>query len=246
MRQHRVFAVALVLIATSPSSNADDVQLKYTGASRVIAAQKAAALLREKATYQLPKKGPPIFTPTVRIPPTQRTLAVLGSAFRNPEITLQGDWAAQTCNNSRWMRGADFEWTPVLDPKQAAESKVVGVSGIVINEHASQDDVWFTHPFGPDWNANIAVDPGFEFVFAPGTPRPCTASSCNEDAAAVAEAKQDGLEVSNALHVEFDGRLISSDYRAQKGMRLPFLAVGSSTAHMMLRLQARSILHCSS
>jgi hypothetical protein len=152
----------------------------------------------------------------VILPKLQRTLAV-GRNFANPSVEgRSADWAARTCNSSRWMQGTDFEWTSILHPEEALEERVIGISGMVINEHVSGEEVWYTHPFGSDWNTNLAVDAGYEFVFAPGTP-----DSDPETIGAVRAAPTAvGFPVMNALHVEFDSGLIGNYYRAQAGQEV--------------------------
>src|SRR5438552_1659737 len=68
----------------------------------------------------------------------QRMLAI-GPLFKNPSTTgWPADWAAAACNHSRWLQGADYEWTSVLNPKEGLEDRVAGLSGIVINERTSE------------------------------------------------------------------------------------------------------------
>jgi hypothetical protein len=166
-----------------------------------------------KAAERGGQATPPISILNTLVLKRQRTLAI-GPVFKNPSfLNRPADWNARTCNNSRWMQGADFEWTSVLNPKETLEAQLVGVSGFVINEHESTQDVWYTHPFGFDWNANVALDPGFEYLFAPGTP-----SSDDEISKAANGGDATlGFSVANALHVEFDSGLIPQEYRARSG-----------------------------
>jgi hypothetical protein len=136
---------------------------------------------------------------------------ILSVKIKNPDKRIGTNWAKGVCNNSTWLQGANYEWTPVLAPDDPLDNQIVGLTGITINEHSSGQEVWYTHPFGSDWNINLALDHDYDFLFAPNTP-----SSDNELDSAVKEANDDGLQVQNALHVEFDGGLISPYYRAKK------------------------------
>lgn len=146
----------------------------------------------------------------------QRTLAVAPS-FANPSVNGRpSDWAARVCNNSRWFQGADFEWTSVLGPREALEERVVGLSGMLINGGVGGDEVWYTHPFGNDWSGNLALDSGYEFLFAPGTPE----SDPDALAAIAAAPTIIGFPVTNTLHVEFDSGLFPENYRPLPGQEV--------------------------
>jgi hypothetical protein len=171
-------------------------------------ARFAEAMARAQATTKL--RAPAVLTRPY-FAKVQRTLSI-GPTFWKPTPIAGSTWSNAVCNNHRWMQGTDFEWTQVLGGAKAIES-VVGVSGIVINEHVSGEEVWYTHPFGSDWNMNLAVDPGYEFVFAPGTPQ-----NDQETKDAVMQSQNEiGIPVTNALHVEMDSGFLPNYYRATTG-----------------------------
>ena len=67
-----------------------------------------------------------------------------------------------------------FEWTPVYDPSFEKEGSLnnpaVGLTGWVVPAKnpggLSGGDVWFTHPFGFDWEYYIVPDPQYESLLA--------------------------------------------------------------------------------
>jgi hypothetical protein len=122
-----------------------------------------------------------------------------------------------------------YEWTPVYDSRFEQEGSlnnpVVGLTGWAIPSEnpmsLSQGDVWFTHPFGFDWEYYIAPDPQYESLLAPdlaNTGRkdpndPNTVTDHDYDAAANA-ARGLGLPIPlGVLGVEIDQDLVPAAFR---------------------------------
>ncbi len=131
------------------------------------------------------------------------------------------NWGRNVCSGNTYLMGYNpaWEWTPILDPNDEYDEYLVGTSGIVLKAHRSEHDLPFTHPFGNDWNFDLAVDWGYEQLLAPnnvvvdsqGHPNP----KANGDAvAAVQQARDDlGISVSGTLHVEMDEHMLPEAYR---------------------------------
>jgi hypothetical protein len=145
---------------------------------------------------------------------------ILETTFHNPAHDASDpNWAGALCSNATWL-GSDppkYEWTQVLDPASQYESDLVGLSGTGLLPKVSDRDVWFTHPFGFDWEFFIAPDDPYM-----GTLAPSNASASGEYGDAIAHARNDlGLAVgSGVLGVESDQDLIPPAYRVQDGDRV--------------------------
>jgi hypothetical protein len=143
---------------------------------------------------------------------------ILGIDFKNPPFHRDSQtWAKDVCGGGTWLDGSSprYEWTPILNPRQEGEDVVVAVAGMAINPHPSpvDGDVWFTHPFGNDWNFDVvwASNPSFDFLMAPRV-KPDE----EEDGRRLA-AFQTGLEGARVLHVETDSDFVPSPFRAASG-----------------------------
>jgi hypothetical protein len=106
-----------------------------------------------------------------------------------------------------------WEWTPILDPHDEFDTKLVGLSGLAIATHLSETDVPFQHPFGFDWNLDVKVDPQYESLVAPDNQ-----NSLTQDVQDALDAL--GLPHTGMMHVETDQGLIPDVYRAQSGDRV--------------------------
>ena len=89
----------------------------------------------------------------------QPNASILDVDYKNPSNTAINHfpanlWPKRICGDAVWLPGtASREWESILDgDKSTSNSEIVGVSGNVFNPHTSKADVWFTHPFGFDFN----------------------------------------------------------------------------------------------
>lgn len=158
----------------------------------------------------------------VRVPGNER---LLETDYKNPSYRTVGqNWASALCHNGEWMKTAEarYEWQPIFDPTSAAESQVVGISGIAADPHlsdakekgdATDGDVWFTHPFGNDSNVNVIWEsnPNFDFLVAPRI------KSDEEQDAMRIQALNSGLRDAHVLHVEMDSDFMPPAFRAKEG-----------------------------
>jgi len=158
------------------------------------------------------------------------------------DATLDPAWASNLCDGRTFLdnRTPLFEWTPVFGGEY--DANLVGVSGTIIEEPSYSDaDVWFTHPFGFDWEFHIAPDQSYGDLLAPSsgctefasTGEPCVNPYVDkvddEVHDAVINAHNEGfalptspLGVQGILGVETDQGLVPPDYRgrAHKGDRV--------------------------
>jgi hypothetical protein len=106
----------------------------------------------------------------------------------NPPPPSAEDWAADIVKANQspadilpsllsmaiWHeRGDDYpacarEWTQVTAPTEDYDADTAGFSGWVLRPEISQRDVPFTHPFGPDWECMVALDPEYGGLLAAG------------------------------------------------------------------------------
>src|SRR5262249_14619685 len=103
---------------------------------------------------------------------SQATAAILETDYVNPSFdqTLNPKWASNLCDGRRFLdnRTPLFEWTPVFGSEVEKQNQLVGFSGTLVEEpQYSQADVWFTHPFGFDWEFHIAPDQPYAALLAP-------------------------------------------------------------------------------
>jgi len=119
-----------------------------------------------------------------------------------------------------------LEWTPVYDPSFEQEGSlnnpVVGLTGWVVPAKnpggLSGGDVWFTHPFGFDWEYYIVPDPQYHGLLAPsntGTD-PVTGKTSDTDYhdATTHARKALGLKAPfGVLGVEIDQDLVPPSFR---------------------------------
>jgi hypothetical protein len=166
------------------------------------------------------------FEPFPHPPKRVRNATILDLNVHNPSYdTSDPNWARNVCGGSVWLHGSSpkFEWTPVLDPGQAVESRVVAVAGRVLTPLARQEsteDVWFTHPFaadkdpskGGDLDVDVAwsSDPNQDFIATP-------TGSDAESADNVAEAAKLGIQNPRFLHIESDSQFIPPPFRGDAG-----------------------------
>jgi hypothetical protein len=100
---------------------------------------------------------------------------ILETDYSNPpyiiggiDQTLSPGWASALCGGQRFLanRTPLFEWTPVFGSE--FDNPLVGFSGTIVEEpQYSKGDVWFTHPFGFDWEFKVAPDQSYASLLAP-------------------------------------------------------------------------------
>jgi hypothetical protein len=154
------------------------------------------------------------------MPSILETTTIGGDSYKNPAPAgfdpASQTWAKDVCSGQTWLANDPprYEWTPVLNPSNETEDRENGLSGTALLPHDSTADFWFSHPFGYDWNVDVAVDAEYSSLMSP------ILKDDPERDEAIQRAKNLGISVSNVLHVEMDSEFIPEQYRAQEGDRV--------------------------
>ncbi len=123
------------------------------------------------------------------------------------------NWPQNICENSLWLSGSSpKEWGSILDAKNSIDNNaIVGVSGIAINPHTSGADVWFTHPFGSDWNFDVAwkTNQNFDFLQNPIIKTDAETNAVRD--------KATSKDLQGVIHVEMDSAFVPPFFRAKEG-----------------------------
>jgi hypothetical protein len=132
------------------------------------------------------------------------------TGFTNP--SPPDDWAN---DGGDYPLDKPFEWQQVLEATNEYDDTPVGVSGWVVKPEESGGDVPFSHPFGFDWEFDIAVEKGFEGFISPAN---VTKEEENggPNANSIALADQLGLTTPlGLLGLEWEKQLLPRSYRGQ-------------------------------
>jgi hypothetical protein len=137
---------------------------------------------------------------------------ILEIQFQNPQLPSREDssWAAS--GGDEYPLDSASEWVQVLAPIEEYEGpNLVGCSGWVIEPDDSGSDVPFSHPFGFDWEFQIALDDDeneYPALLSPANTTP------QEHSVELADAL--GLSIPNGmLGLEWDKGLLPASYRAR-------------------------------
>lgn len=113
------------------------------------------------------------FTPIAHVDGTNG-LPILTTDYRNRSFTGGGilPWTTTACSGKEWLINDPprYEWTPAYNPDGQYDDDAAGLSGFAfapVDGSLSNNDVWFTHPFGFDWETLIASDARFYELMAP-------------------------------------------------------------------------------
>lgn len=149
--------------------------------------------------------------------------SILDIDFKNPSLQKANiknfplnNWPKIVCGNSTWLPGSSpKEWSSILDDKNFNDNnEIVGVFGIVVTKpHVSHEDVWFTHPFGFDWNFDVGwkSNTNFNSLQSPQGITEKDSEAADARKAAISKGMQ------GVIHVEMDSGFIPPFYRAKKG-----------------------------
>jgi hypothetical protein len=110
-----------------------------------------------------------------------------------------------------------FEWMQILAPEEEYDRQLVAASGTAVTPKDSDDDIWFTHPFGFDTEFFVALDPKSWPLLAP----PLRVED-EEIRQAALTAYDRGLQPFDlpVLVVETDMGLLPPNYRPRDGDRV--------------------------
>jgi hypothetical protein len=136
---------------------------------------------------------------------------ILELEFENPELPPLGDtdWAKSAGD---YPLHARREWEQVLDSSNEYDNPdLVGAAGWVVAPEDSGADVPFSHPFGFDWEFQIALDDdenGYQALLSPANTEP----SQND----IALANDLGIQVPRGvLGLEWDKGLLPQSFRGR-------------------------------
>jgi hypothetical protein len=141
----------------------------------------------------------------------------------NPSFPPIGSkWGPLTCSNDTFGNETpEYEWTQILDPSSEIDRNVVGAAGVAVMPELSGNDVYFTHPFGFDWEFFVAPDRDYRRLLAADNNGTDASGGDGEYRQATAQAREFGLSVPNGvLGVETDRKLVPEKYRARAGDRV--------------------------
>jgi|SRR5450755_447088 hypothetical protein len=160
--------------------------------------------------------------------------SILQTTYTNvpyPPAETDRDWAKKITDGHTVQDVTSppvYEWTPVYDQRFEKEGSlnnpVAGLTGWVVSAKnpggLSGGDVWFTHPFGFDWEYYIVPDPQYESLLAAtntGTD-PDTGEQSDQDYHDATGRARDvlGLQAPfGVLGVEIDQDLVPASFRNQ-------------------------------
>ncbi len=147
-------------------------------------------------------------------PPSPAPANILEIAFQNPALPSEDDSTWAESGGHEFPLSADIEWTQALDHSQDYEKEnMVGGTGWVVAPDYSGADAPFDHPFGFDWEFQVALDDdknGYQELLSPASINP------QESGIGQLLASEQGLPMRRGLlGVEWDGNLIPQSFKAR-------------------------------
>jgi hypothetical protein len=150
-------------------------------------------------------------------PPSPAPANVLEIAFQNPALPSEDDstWAESGGEfSNEFPLSGGIEWTQALDHSQEYEKEnMVGCTGWVVAPDYSGADAPFDHPFGFDWEFQVALDDdknGYQQLLSPANINP------QDSGLGQLLASEQGLPMRRGLlGVEWDDNLIPQSFKAR-------------------------------
>jgi len=147
-------------------------------------------------------------------PPSPAPANILEIDFQNPVLPSEDDSSWAESDGNEFPLSADIEWMQTLDHSQDYEGgNMVGCTGWVVAPDYSGADAPFDHPFGFDWEFQVALDDdknGYEALLSPANINP------QESGIGQLLANEQGLPMLHGLlGVEWDGNLIPQSFKAR-------------------------------
>jgi len=139
-------------------------------------------------------------------PPSPAPANILEIEFQNPALPAEDDSTWAESGGHEFPLSAGIEWMQALDPSQEYEQEnMVGCTGWVVTPDYSGADAPFDHPFGFDWEFQVALDDDkneYPELLSPGIGQLL--------------ASEQGLPMRRGLlGVEWDGNLIPLSFKAR-------------------------------
>ena len=147
-------------------------------------------------------------------PPSPAPANILEIDFQNPVLPSEDDSSWAESSGNEFPLSADIEWMQALDHSQDYEKgNMVGCTGWVVAPDYSGADAPFDHPFGFDWEFQVALDDdknGYQALLSPANINP------QESGIGQLLANEQGLPMRRGLlGVEWDGNLIPQSFKAR-------------------------------
>ncbi|HEX7360844.1 MAG TPA: hypothetical protein VF283_10160 [Bryobacteraceae bacterium] len=147
-------------------------------------------------------------------PPSPAPANILEIDFQNPVLPSEDDSGWAESGGHEFPLSADIEWMQALDHSQDYEKgNMVGCTGWVVAPDYSGADAPFDHPFGFDWEFQVALDDdknGYQALLSPANINP------QESGVGQLLANEQGLPMRRGLlGVEWDGNLIPQSFKAR-------------------------------
>ena len=138
-------------------------------------------------------------------PPQPAPSNILEIQFPNPALPTGIAWAA---SDGQFPYDDPKEWIQVLAPEDDYEEAfLVGCTGWVIEPHYSGGDLPCDHPFGFDWEFEVALDKEFQALLSPANTAP------QNSGLGPVLAQEAGLPMAHGLlGVEWDKNLLPKSF----------------------------------
>jgi hypothetical protein len=128
-----------------------------------------------------------------------------------------GEWTKRLTDGKLFMRGPSqpFAWVNVHDADNEFDQPLTGISGTIVdNPHPSSTDLWFTHPFGFDFEFLVAPDEDYFDLVGPSMEK------SYQHATDAAHGPEFGLKVPGVIGMEMEQGLVPERYRPKRGDRV--------------------------
>jgi hypothetical protein len=163
--------------------------------------------------------------PLAAHPPFPTPGPILETDYVNPQRFARGShtvrdhrstWPSNFVGGKTFLTlGSDkYDWVSIIDPDSEYEQPAVGLSGTVIGPELSGSDNPFLHPFLNDYEFYVAPDQRYLDLLAPRM-----TDDSYKNATKTANTKF-GLNVPGVIGMEWDGRLVPSQFRPAEGDRV--------------------------
>jgi hypothetical protein len=191
-----------------PNNDVTATALSPLGTERVVSA------IRISKKCKSPSNQLSVMVYDVFDPPSPAPANILEIDFQNPVLPSENDPSWAESGGDEFPLSTGIEWMQALDHSQDYEKgNVVGCTGWVVAPDYSGADAPFDHPFGFDWEFQVALDDdknGYQALLSPANINP------QESGIGQLLANEQGLPMRRGLlGVEWDGNLIPQSFKAR-------------------------------
>jgi hypothetical protein len=202
-----------MLVQTGDLTNRADTKLQFTQCCPLESGRVAVAARLEE------KQHTGFWLSTFAVADAQVAAApanILELQFDNqgPPVSADTSWAKS--DGKSYPVDRRFEWAQVADTENEYEdTTLIGASGWVVGPDDSGGDVPFSHPFGFDWELQIALDPASQGLLSPANAI-AEEERVDPNNNSIALADQLGLTVPEGLlGLEWERGWLPASYRGQ-------------------------------